>query len=276
MPSVGGDYPLRLFGLAAAVPGQTRGNMCVVRLTWLDNELNQELKKPIVLCVQYLPIETGIEHMDVQDRRDVDALGKLLKNHKQDFHLLCGHVRRPIHTVWCGVTFSIAPSASHYEALDLHKGVEDKSSKQALIIFAVNIDSAGGIIVKNLLPLADSGHRECLTFSTQGWGELTELHEQVTNSMRLSFNTLISGSLTIARRLIAEKFLSNSVMSHQHLQSGAVAGETSNIHLETIRELRQINSLFAAVAGAFLSIIFVAIKKSRVAFTDRKSAFAMS
>jgi len=41
---------------------------------------------------------------------------------------------------------------------------------------------------------------------------------------------------------------------YQRLQSGSPASiETSNIHLETIRALRQINSLFAAVAYPILN-----------------------
>ncbi|MFK7857078.1 MAG: Na/Pi cotransporter family protein [Granulosicoccus sp.] len=136
----------------------------------------------------------------------------------------------------------------------------DKSKKLALINFAVNLESAGDIIVKNLLPLAESKHKECLTFSTQGWGELTELHTQVTDNMHLSFNTLISNNLTFARRLIEEKdrirILEQQSNEHhyQRLHSGSAASvETSDIHLETIRALRQINSLFAAVAYPILS-----------------------
>ena len=146
------------------------------------------------------------------------------------------------------------------EIEDENLSEQDKSRKLALINFAVNLESAGDIIVKNLLPLADSKHRECLTFSEQGWGELTELHVQVINNMHLSFNTLISSNLAFARRLVEEKDRirileqKSNELHYQRLQSGSVASvETSNIHLETIRALRQINSLFATVAYPILS-----------------------
>ena len=61
--------------------------------------------------------------------KNADALGDLLQTHKQVFQLLCGQVHRPIHTVWRGVTVTIAPIASHYVALDLHKGVEITSQQ---------------------------------------------------------------------------------------------------------------------------------------------------
>jgi len=74
---------------------------------------------------------------------------------------------------------------------------QDKNRKIALINFAVNLESAGDVIAKNLLP--------CLTFSTQGWEELVELHKQVITNMHLSFNTLVSNNQIFARRLIEEK-----------------------------------------------------------------------
>jgi len=109
----------------------------------------------------------------------------------------------------------------------------DKRRKIALINFSVNLESAGDVIAKNLLPLADTKNRENLKFSQQGREELIELHKQVITNMHLAINTLVSGN---------------------RLQSGSAESiETSNIHLETIRALRQINSLFAAVAYPILS-----------------------
>lgn len=137
---------------------------------------------------------------------------------------------------------------------------QDKRRKLALINFAVNLESVGDVITKNLLPLAKTKHRECLAFSSQGWEELIELHKQVITNMHLSFNTLVSGNLTFARRLVEEKDRlrhleqQSNEQHYQRLRSGTPASiETSNIHLETIRALRQINSLFAAVAYPLLS-----------------------
>ncbi len=143
---------------------------------------------------------------------------------------------------------------------DRHLSEQDKRQKLALINFAVNLESVGDVIAKNLLQLADTKHRECLTFSAQGWEELIELHKQVITNMHLAFNTLVSGNLAFARRLVEEKDRlrhleqQSNEQHYQRLQSGTPASiETSNIHLETIRSLRQINSLFAAVAYPLLS-----------------------
>jgi len=136
----------------------------------------------------------------------------------------------------------------------------EKERKYALINFAINTESVGDVITKNLLVLAEKKDRECLTFSTQGWSELLQLHEQVIANMHLSLNTMISGDLDSARELIAEKDRMrkqerSSNMQHvRRLQSGATKSiETSDMHLETLSALRQINSLFAAVAYPILT-----------------------
>lgn len=136
----------------------------------------------------------------------------------------------------------------------------DRERKLALINFAINTESVGDVIAKNLLSLAEKKNRECLTFSAQGWSELIQLHEQVIANMHLSLNTLISSDLASARQLIAEKDRirkqerSSNLQHVRRLQSGAPDSiETSDMHLETLSALRQINSLFAAVAYPILT-----------------------
>ena len=116
------DYSLRLIGLDSTIPGKPGGDMCEERLLWLESELLKEPHKPTALFMHHPPITTGIEHMDVQNCENGEALGDLLEKHKQVFQIFCGHVHRPIHTQWRGLTVTIAPSASHYVALDLQKG----------------------------------------------------------------------------------------------------------------------------------------------------------
>jgi phosphate:Na+ symporter len=79
-------------------------------------------------------------------------------------------------------------------------------------------------------------------------------------NMQLALNVLISKDRDSARQLLAEKDAMRSAERAsygQHLkrlQSGALQSiETSNIHLETVRALKTINSLFASVAYPILS-----------------------
>ena len=113
------DYSLRMIGLDTTVPGKPGGVLSDERLAWLDAQLRDKPDTPTLLFMHHPPILTGIEHMDVQNCANGAALGDLLERHRQVFQILCGHVHRPIQTLWRGVNVAIAPSASHYVALDL-------------------------------------------------------------------------------------------------------------------------------------------------------------
>ena len=114
------EFPLRLIGLDTTIPGRPEGIMCEQRLAWLDKQLSEKPDTPTALFMHHPPVVTGINHMDVQNCGNAEALGELIERHKQVFHVLCGHLHRPVHTQWHGVTVTIAPSASHYVALELH------------------------------------------------------------------------------------------------------------------------------------------------------------
>ena len=136
----------------------------------------------------------------------------------------------------------------------------DLSRKLELVNFAINMEAVGDAVAKNLLKLANRKNQDGLTFSPQGWSELTDLHKQVVANMHLALNVLVSGDLNSARQLIEEKDRmrdqerKSNVQHLRRLQTGSVASiETSDIHLETLRALRQINSLFASVAYPILS-----------------------
>jgi len=112
------DYPLRMIGLDTTIPGKPGGELCAQRLNWLDQQLQQKPDESTLLFMHHPPIQTGIGHMDVQNCANADAFAAMLEKHPQVFQILCGHVHRPIHTQWHGLTVTIAPSSSHYVALD--------------------------------------------------------------------------------------------------------------------------------------------------------------
>lgn len=136
-----------------------------------------------------------------------------------------------------------------------------EEAKRAMVLanFAINLEHAGDIIAKTLLRLAEEKNRRGLVFSEEGWRELTDLHAKVLTNMELALNVLVSGDRDSARELIREKDrmreleLASQRRHLERLQSGTVESvETSELHLETIRALKQLNSLFASVAYAIL------------------------
>jgi phosphate:Na+ symporter len=139
-------------------------------------------------------------------------------------------------------------------------GPEDARRALELTNAAINMEHVGDLIAKGLLKLADQKAAEQLNFSREGWAELSDLHDRVMANIQLALNVLVSGDVETARQLVAEKDRMRELerLSHERhlrrLQTGTPESvETSEIHLETIRALKQINSLFASVAYPILT-----------------------
>jgi phosphate:Na+ symporter len=137
---------------------------------------------------------------------------------------------------------------------------EEKQRSRELMQFCIKLEHIGDIIVKNLLKLAQKKSATKVEFSPAGWRELTELHANVVDNMQLALNVLVSGDRQSARDLLAEKdrFSRLERASSDHhlsrLSQGQPASiETSSIHLDAIRDLRQINSHLASIAYPVLS-----------------------
>jgi phosphate:Na+ symporter len=136
---------------------------------------------------------------------------------------------------------------------------EDVNRSLDLAGFAINLERAGDI-AKILLGMVMDKQKKQQNFSPEGWRELTGLHSRVMANMQLALNVLVSGDLDSARVLIMEKdrmrtLERQSRQNHlQRLQAGSEASiGTSDMHLEIVRSLREINTLFAAVAYPILS-----------------------
>lgn len=140
-----------------------------------------------------------------------------------------------------------------------YTGEADAQRGHELSNFAINLEYVGDAISKTLLKLAETRRDQQLKFSPEGWRELNELHHRVMGNMQLALNVLVSKDRESARQLLLEKAAVSSAEREsygQHLKrlrSGtAQSVETSNIHLETVRALKTINSLFASVAYPIL------------------------
>ena len=137
---------------------------------------------------------------------------------------------------------------------------EEAQRSMVLANFAINLEHVGDIVAKNLLKLVGELRDQHLSFSDEGWSELTDQHGLVMQNIQLALNVLVSGDRDSARELIKEKdrmreLEMRSQKRHlQRLQGGAVESiETSEVHLETIRALKQINSLFSSLAYPILT-----------------------
>ena len=126
---------------------------------------------------------------------------------------------------------------------------------QELLGACVKLEQVGDIIVRNMLVHVRKKLERGLSFTPEGWRELTSLHAAVLANARLAFNVLVSRDAATARQLVQEKDRLRDVekdTSQRHferLREGAARSlETSTLHLDTIRDLKQINSLLASIA----------------------------
>jgi phosphate:Na+ symporter len=126
---------------------------------------------------------------------------------------------------------------------------------QELIGACVKLEQVGDIIVRNMLVHVKKKMERGLSFTDAGWRELTAFHASVMTNAKLAFNVLVSRDAETARQLVEEKDRlrdREKESSRQHFarlgEGTARSVETSSIHLDTIRDLKQINSLLASIA----------------------------
>ncbi|TYR30553.1 Na/Pi cotransporter family protein [Mesorhizobium microcysteis] len=133
---------------------------------------------------------------------------------------------------------------------------EDEERRTGELLDAcVKLEQVGDIIVRNMLVHVKKKLDRGLTFTPEGWRELSNLHASVLSNARLAFNVLISRDSSTALQLVREKDRMRDIereTSQRHferLREGAKKSlETSTLHLDTIRDLKQINSLLASIA----------------------------
>ncbi len=179
--------------------------------------------------------------MEIYGSGDVDRIDGLL------------NLERQLNEALSGIkTYMAALPTSDWEK-------HDRKAARELVEYAISLESAGDIVARQLLPLAREKAKKDLRFSTEGWAELRKLHETVMANMRLSTNVLLSDDLESARLLIAEKTEIARVerkSRKRHLkrlsEGGAVSFESSDIHLETLRALKDLNTYCAYVAYPIL------------------------
>ncbi|MES0810378.1 Na/Pi cotransporter family protein [Roseibium sp. SCPC15] len=138
-------------------------------------------------------------------------------------------------------------------------GKENTRAALDLAEYAIRLETAGDVVSKRLAVLANELRKKKAKFSKAGWEELVDMHEAILSNLKLASNVLISDDLESARLLSLEKTElkraeRQSRKRHlKRLQGGnAESFETSDIHLETLRALREFNSHIAAVAYPIL------------------------
>jgi phosphate:Na+ symporter len=133
-------------------------------------------------------------------------------------------------------------------------------SCQDLLGATIKLEQAADVIAQNMLARVKKKHARNVGFSREGWDELKAMHDEVRANARLAFNLLIDPNIDYARQLVAQKevvrrMVGDSEARHlQRLREGNPASrETSSIHIDTMRDVKEINSLIVSLAYPVLA-----------------------
>ncbi len=118
-----------------------------------------------------------------------------------------------------------------------------------LIALVSDIENIGDVVDKNILLLAQKKSDLKVTFSDQGWKDVTHFHELVVKNFSLAISAFSTGSKELAQKVITNKHdlrileqkLREAHILRLHLKMQESLN-TSNIHMDLLSAFRRVNS----------------------------------
>ncbi|SMY07298.1 Na+/Pi-cotransporter [Flavimaricola marinus] len=141
-------------------------------------------------------------------------------------------------------------------------GLDEELSRRSLELASISasLDSASDAIARIMLDLAKRLDAQKLKFSKRGREEINDFSDRVHSNVQLALNVMMNQNPAEARELVAAKDKVRQVeqkLQRNHigrLREGlAESIDTSNIHQETLRALKQINTAFSMVGYPILA-----------------------
>ncbi len=128
-----------------------------------------------------------------------------------------------------------------------------------VLTFSTNLEHAGDVIDKNLMPLALKKIKRQIDFSDEGFAEIKNIHRLVMESVQLAQSIFVSDDVEMAQKLLDGKKTIREAevegMSTHIERLGDGVPETiatSSLHVDIIRDYRRINSYMCTVAYPIL------------------------
>jgi 3',5'-cyclic AMP phosphodiesterase CpdA len=145
------DGPVRILVLDTLEEGRQGGGFCEARAAWLAARL-AESSRPTLIVLHHPPFETGIDWIDVGAEEPwIRRLGEALAGRSHVVGLVCGHIHRPIATVWRGLPVSVCAATAPQLALSLAPLDPEKPDGRPLILdgppaFAMHRITPAGLV----------------------------------------------------------------------------------------------------------------------------------
>lgn len=125
-----------------------------------------------------------------------------------------------------------------------------------ILNFAMNMEQAGDVIDRNLLPHAAKRLKRSLEFSKEGEAELLAMMDRLVTNLRTAASLFMTDDRRAARLLVDEKVAfrdleAAATQSHfERLRAGRRdTAETSALHLDLLRDMKRVNGHIVAAAA---------------------------
>lgn len=137
---------------------------------------------------------------------------------------------------------------------ELSKG--DRSRLNEILLFSTGLEHAGDVLDQNVLPSLAKRLRRGIKFSKEEEGELGRLLDRLSANLQISAALFMSQDERVARLLTEEKIVFRKAEregTNEHfrrMREGDLnSAEISSIHLDLLRDFKQINSHLVAAAA---------------------------
>jgi phosphate:Na+ symporter len=141
-------------------------------------------------------------------------------------------------------------------------GLDENLGRRSMDLASIstNLDVASDAISRIMVELVKDLNAEGFQFSDKGRAEVSDFADRVLGNVQLALNVLMNQNPAEARELLAAKEKVRAVeqkLQRNHLgrlqQGLSQSIETSQIHQETLRALKLVNTSFAAISVPILA-----------------------
>ncbi len=133
---------------------------------------------------------------------------------------------------------------------------DDHQRLSSILTFAMNLEQAGDVVDRSLLPHAAKRLKRGLSFSKSGERELLTMMDRLLANFQTAASLFMTEDLRVARILAEEKVTfraAETAATNAHfirLRSGRTdSTETSGMHLDLLRDMKLVNSHIVAAAA---------------------------
>lgn len=126
---------VRILMLDSIEEGRHGGAFCEARRAWLRAELAAYRQRPTIVVLHHPPFASGIDWMDPNlEERWIVRLNEVLAGQDQVQAILCGHLHRPVASVFAGIPALVCPSSAAALALHLRALDPETPDGRAMIV----------------------------------------------------------------------------------------------------------------------------------------------